>query len=256
MKKTALITGASGGLGLEFAKLCAADGYDLVIVARSEGKLFSIKNELEGRHPITVHVCAADLSKLDAALDVIDFTLEHDIQIDILINNAGFGSFGRFIDLEWQSQYEMAQVNMVAVMQLTHFFLKQMDLRGSGKIMNISSAASLGAGPNMSIYYASKAFVRSFSEAMAEEVRGSGVTITAFCPGPTATGFEKAAKASNTAMFKGAADAAQTAKIGYQTMKKGKVLCFYNWYAKLMNIGSHIMPRAIARKYAAYKNRI
>lgn len=250
-KKTALITGASGGLGLEFAKLCAEDGDDLVLVARSEGKLFTIKNELEQKYGVTAYVCAADLSKTDAALDVYDYTLEQGLDIDILINNAGFGDAGCFAEREWQKQYDMVQVNIAALMQLTHCYLKDMIDRGYGRILNLSSVAAFSAGPEMSVYYASKAFVRSFSEAIAEEVKGTGVKVTALCPGPTSTGFEKAASmGTGSAMFRRSASAADVAKAGINAMKKGKVLCYHSAFTKMASLGERLMPRCITRKFA------
>ncbi|MFC2373746.1 MAG: SDR family NAD(P)-dependent oxidoreductase [Parascardovia denticolens] len=169
--QTALITGASGGLGLEFAKILAKKKYDLVLVARNEGKIYSLKNELESEHGISVYPYAADLSAVDAALNVFNYTLENGITIDVLINNAGFGDSGSFADSDWRKQYEMVQLNVVAMMQLTHCFLNPMIEQGHGKILNISSVAAFSAGPYMSIYYATKCFVRSFSEAIAEEVK-------------------------------------------------------------------------------------
>lgn len=165
--KTVLITGASSGLGLEFAKIFARKKCDLVLVARSEGKLYALKNRFEEEYGITVHVCSVDLSTTDAALDVYDYTLEKGLTIDVLVNNAGFGDAGPFANSDWQKQYEMIQVNLVALMQLTHCFLKPMIECGHGKILNLSSVAAFCAGPDMSVYYASKAFVRSFSEALA-----------------------------------------------------------------------------------------
>ncbi|WP_281666851.1 SDR family NAD(P)-dependent oxidoreductase [Parascardovia denticolens] len=169
--QTALITGASGGLGLEFAKILAKKKYDLVLVARNEGKIYSLKNELESEHGISVYPYAADLSAVDAALNVFNYTLENGITIDVLINNAGFGDSDSFADSDWRKQYEMVQLNVVAMMQLTHCFLNPMIEQWHGKILNISSVAAFSAGPYMSIYYATKCFVRSFSEAIAEEVK-------------------------------------------------------------------------------------
>lgn len=253
--KTALITGASGGLGLEFAKILAKKKYDLVLVARNEGKLYALKNDLETEYNIAVYLYASDLSVVDAALDVFNFTLEHDIKIDILINNAGFGDSGSFAESEWEKQYEMVQLNVIALMQLTHCFLNPMIEQGHGKILNMSSVAAFCAGPNMSIYYATKEFVRSFSEAVAEEVKGTGVTVTAFCPGPTATGFEQAAAMDKgSAMFRKAAKAEDVAKAGVRALKKGKVLSYYGGYTKCMSILCRIVPRSVARKYAARMN--
>ena len=235
--KTALITGASGGLGLEFAKILAKKKYDHVLVARNEGKLYSLKNDFEPKYGITVHVCAADLSVVDAALDVFNFTLEHDIKIDILINNAGFGDSGSFAYSDWQKQYEMVQLNVVALMQLTHCFLNSMIEQGHGRILNMSSVAAFCAGPYMSIYYATKEFVRSFSEAVSEEVKGTGVTVTAFCPGPTSTGFEQAAAMDKGyAMFRKAAKAEDVAKGGIRAMMRGRVLNYHGAYTKCMSL--------------------
>lgn len=251
-RKTALITGASGGLGLEFAKIFAKNKYDLVIVARSEGKLYHLKEKLEREHGIKVWVYACDLSKKDAALDVYDFCLENDITIDYLVNNAGFGDQSDFAYSDWVKQYNMVNVNIIAMMQLTQCFLKEMLKRGSGRILNISSVAAFCAGPRMSIYYASKEFVRSFSEALAEEVKGTGVTVTALCPGPTATGFEKAADMSNSKMFTffHPASPKDVAEAGYKAMMKGEVLHYHGLSVKLMNIASRLMPRSASRKFA------
>ena len=255
-KETALITGASSGLGLEFAKLCAMDGYDLLLVARNEGKLYKVKNELENAYSVKVSVFACDLSRQDAARDVYDFTLEHEQDIGVLINNAGFGDAGRFWQRDWERQYQMVQLNITALMQLTHCFLKPMVQKGRGKILNISSVAAFSAGPYMSIYYASKAFVRSFSEAVAEEVKGTGVTVTGLCPGPTATGFEKnAGMGANSTMFRNAASAEDVARAGYRAMQKGKVLYYHGAFTKCMNIGARLLPRSISRKFAAKMNR-
>lgn len=253
--KTALITGASGGLGLEFAKILAKKKHDLVLVARNEGKLYSVKNDLEGKHGINVYVVATDLSKVDAALDVFNYTLEHDISINILINNAGFGDSGCFADSDWQKQYEMVQLNIIALMQLTHCFINQMIDRGHGQILNMSSVAAFCAGPYMSIYYATKEFVRSFSEAVAEEVKGTGVTVTAFCPGPTTTGFEQAASMDKgSTMFRKASKAEDVAKAGIRAIRKGKALSYYGAYTKCMSFLCRLVPRSVTRRYASKMN--
>ena len=156
-----------------------------------------LKAELESQNGITAWVWPCDLSKVDAVLEVFRYTQEEGLDIDVLINNAGFGDSGPFAQANWKKQFEMVQVNITALMQLTHSFLPGMI------VLNLSSVAAFCAGPDMSIYYASKAFVRSFSEAVAKEVKGSGVTVTALCPGPTATGFEAAADMGNDSkMFK------------------------------------------------------
>lgn len=252
MKKTALITGASGGIGYEFAKIYAREGYDLVIVARSEGKLYSIKKEIEDEHKNKVYVFACDMSVEDAAYEVLDFTLENKIEIDVLVNNAGFGEYGHFAELDWQRQRNLLQVNIVALVQLTRCFLPLMIKRQSGKIINLSSVAAFFAGPEMPLYYASKAFVRSFSEAVFEEAKGSGVTVTAVCPSPTSTGFEKAADMKGSKMFTfiKPLTARKVAEQGFKACEKGKALVYCGFFTKLANIGSRLLPRSVTRRCA------
>ena len=196
-----LITGTTSGLGREFARLFAKNGYNIVAVARNEALLQQQKQELERHFGVEMVYIVKDLSAENSAQEVYDEIKHKGINIDILINNAGFGSFGRYIDVDWQRQKGLASVNMLAVMQLSYLFGKDMDHRGRGKIVNIASIASFQAGPYMAMYYASKAFVRSFSEALHEEMKSSGVSVTAICPGPVATNFERNAHMINSAMF-------------------------------------------------------
>ena len=196
-----LITGTTSGLGREFARIFAQNGYNIVAVARNEVLLRQQKQELERQFGVEMVYIVKDLSAEDSAQEVYDEIKHKGIDIDILINNAGFGSFGRYVDVDWQRQKGLASVNMLAVMQLSYLFGKDMDRRGRGKIVNIASIASFQAGPYMAMYYASKAFVRSFSEALHEEMKSSGVSVTAICPGPVATNFERNANMINSAMF-------------------------------------------------------
>jgi len=196
-----LITGTTSGLGREFARLFAQNGYNIVAVARNEALLQQQKQELERQFGVEMVYIVKDLSAENSAREVYDEIKHKGINIDILINNAGFGSFGRYVDVDWQRQKGLASVNMLAVMQLSYLFGKDMDRRGEGKIVNIASIASFQAGPYMAMYYASKAFVRSFSEALHEEMKSSGVSVTAICPGPVATNFEKNAQMMSSAMF-------------------------------------------------------
>jgi len=251
-KKTALITGASGGLGLEFSKIYAQNGYDLVLVARNEAKLYQIKKDLETDNNIKVFVFAQDLSKQDAAFEVFNYTQENNLRIDILVNNAGFGDFGTFAEYDMDRQQELLQVNIIALVQLTRYFLPPMIKRGSGSVINMSSVAAFCAGPKMSLYYASKVFVRSFSEAVAEECKGTGVSVLGFCPGPTATGFEKAAGMKESKMFTffKPKTAEKVALAGYRASCKGKVLKYYGLSVKMMNIVSRLLPRSVSRKFA------
>ena len=196
-----LITGTTSGLGREFARIFAQNGYNIVAVARNEVLLQQQKQELERQFGVEMVYIVKDLSAENSIQEVYDEIKHKGIDIDILINNAGFGSFGRYVDVDWQRQKGLASVNMLAVMQLSYLFGKDMDSRGKGKIVNIASIASFQAGPYMAMYYASKAFVRSFSEALHEEMKSSGVSVTAICPGPVATNFERNAHMINSAMF-------------------------------------------------------
>src|ERR1043165_596969 len=215
---TALITGASSGLGADFARLFAKDGYDLVLVARSEGKLHELARDLG----VKTTVIAADLSKPNAAADVV--AQLGAIEIDALVNNAGVGLAGAFADNDLQTELDMIQLNVVALTQLTKLLLPPMLQRGRGRILNVASTASFQPGPLMAVYYATKAYVLSFSEAIAEELRKTPVTVTALCPGPTATGFVAAANVSETRLFTlmPPMESEKVAHIGYEAMKKGR----------------------------------
>ena len=196
-----LITGTTSGLGREFARIFAQNSYNIVAVARNEVLLQQQKQELERQFGVEMVYIVKDLSAENSVQEVYDEIKYKGINIDILINNAGFGSFGRYVDVDWQRQKGLASVNMLAVMQLSYLFGKDMDRRGEGKIVNIASTSSFQAGPYMAMYHASKAFVRSFSEALHEEMKSSGVSVTAICPGPVATNFERNAHMINSAMF-------------------------------------------------------
>ena len=251
MKKTALITGASAGLGREFAKIYAREGYDLIVVARSEEKLYKLKDELESIYDCRVRVLPQDLAKPNAAYEIYDYTLKQNITVDALVNNAGFGDFGNFWEVDAARQTELLQVNIVTLVQLTRYFLPGMVERKRGNVLNLSSVAAFSAGPRMSLYYASKEFVRSFSEAVAEETKGTGVTVTALCPGPTATNFEQAAQMKNSHMFSmfKPADAKSVAEAGYRAVQKGKTLRYYGLPTHVVNIATRLLPRSVCRKF-------
>ena len=221
---TALITGASGGIGLELARIHAQNGGDLVIVARSEAKLNRIKSDFEAKYGIKVNVIALDLSAADSAQQVFNKTEEMGIQIDVLINNAGFGGHGKFHERSLFADQEMMQLNMVTLTNLTHHYLKGMVERNKGKILNVSSTASFMPGPLQAVYYATKAYVTSFSQAVAEEVKENNVTVTALCPGAVATGFVEAGDLSGVDVWKNAKSAESVAKCGYSAMEKGELV--------------------------------
>lgn len=250
MQKTVLITGATGGIGYELAKIFANEKYNLVIVARNKEHLIHIKENLERKHKIRVFIIAKDLTEKDASDEIFNTVTHHNIDINILVNNAGFGDFGEFCNAEWQKQYEMIQVNIVAMIHMTKLFLKPMIEKGTGKILNTASIAAFQPGPLMSVYYASKAFVLSFSEALSKELINTGVTVTALCPGPTKTGFEEKASLSQSKLFKTlkVADSYAVAKFGYKELMKGTPVAVHGMLNKLLVIGSRIAPRSLVRE--------
>ena len=226
MANTALITGASGGIGLELAKIHAEKGGDLVLVARSQDKLAALKQELESRYKTQVVVIAEDLSDPNSADRVAEKITGLGLQIDTLINNAGFGGHGKFHERELADDQAMMQLNMVTLTNLTHHFLKGMVDRRSGRILNVSSTASFIPGPLQAVYYATKAYVTSFSQAIAEEVAEHNVTVTALCPGAVATGFVEAGNLDGVDIWKNAKSPRSVAECGYQAMEKGQLVAF------------------------------
>lgn len=220
-----LLTGASRGIGSELAKLCAKDGHHVILVARGEKELEKIAAELRSAHQCEVTVLAKDLSKPHAAEEIAQWLHEKNVQVDILINNAGFATYGNFAESDLTREQMMMQVNMTTLVSLTRLLLPEMIRRRSGKILNVASTAAFQPGPLMSVYYATKAFVLSFSHAIANELQGTGVTVTCLCPGPTATGFQREAKMEDSMLFDlGAMDPARVARAGYRGMMRGKRL--------------------------------
>ncbi len=225
---TALITGASRGIGKELAKIHARQGGDLILIARSEADLLALKHELLADSEIRVEVIVADLADTGAVEQAYQRVQKLDMPVDYLINNAGFGGYGPFYQRQFEHDREMVMVNILALTQLTHYFLPDMIARGSGKILNISSTASLLPGPLQATYYATKAYVTSLSQAMAQELTGTGVTVTALCPGPVNTDFVKRGGLEGVKAWGMAKSAVHTANIGYQAMLKGKRVAFDN----------------------------
>jgi len=248
MKNTALITGASGGIGLELARIHASKGGDLVLVARNKQKLDELKAELEAKYRISVYTIGKDLSAINAVREVYEETTEKNIQVDCLVNNAGFGSSGMFCDTDWDEESQMIQVNVAALTQFTKLYMRNMLERGQGRILNVCSTAAFQPGPMMSVYYASKAYVLSFSQAVANEVRDNGVTVTTLCPGPTASGFHAVA-------YKGKRDSSkdqklptsrQVAEYGYAAMEKGKKVVIHGFMNRLVANGVRFLPRELS----------
>jgi len=226
MANTALITGASGGIGLELAKIHAAKGGDLVLVARSEAKLEQLKTELETAHKVKVTAIASDLSRPESAQQLFDKTEALGLQVDVLINNAGFGGHGKFHQRTLASDQAMMQLNMVTLTNLTHLYLQGMVQRNCGKILNVSSTASFMPGPLQAVYYATKAYVTSFSQAVAEEVKEHNISVTALCPGPVTTGFVQAGDLEGVEVWKNAKSAESVAECGYKAMERGELVAF------------------------------
>ena len=223
MKNTALITGASSGIGKELAIIHAERGGNLVLVARGKDKLNELKVELEKKHEVLVSIIQKDLSVTGAAKELFNEVQSLGVQVDYLMNNAGFGLVGKFHELPWERQMQMINLNMIALTELTYLFLQEMVARNNGKILNTSSTAGLIPGPLQAVYFASKAYVSSFSNAIAEELYDKNITVTALLPGATETGFAKTSGVDKTAIYSNPASARSVAVDGYNAMIKGKL---------------------------------
>lgn len=245
-KLTVLITGASGGIGLELAQLFARDGHDLILTARSVDALQKLAEELERNGRSRVHVMAADLSDPKAPDDLYNRLSAAGLHVDVLVNNAGFGMYGPFAEADAADTMNMVQVNVNALTRLTRLFLPAMTARGSGRILNVASTAAFQPGPLMAVYFATKGYVLSFSEAIAYELEGTGVTVTVLCPGPTRTGFEARAKMKESKLFKRRVmDASAVAQEGYKALMKGTSLVIPGIDNKLMAGSVRFMPRKL-----------
>lgn len=257
MNNTVLITGASGGIGRALAEVFASHGDNLILCARGEKKLAEAASSLIAKYKISASVLAADLTEPNAAQKLAERCEKAGLSPNIIVNNAGFGDYGVFLDSDLEKQRNMIALNVSALVDMTYVFGNIMRKRGSGRILNIASCAAFAAGPYMSIYYASKAFVLSFSQAVAEELRGSGVTVTALCLGPASTGFEKAAAMSGkSTMFKKIrpVSAESVAKTGYKAVMSGRTVKFHGAPTIFMSLGSRFAPRILNRRFAAWVN--
>ncbi len=243
---TALITGASGGIGYELAKLFARDRHNLVLVARSADKLAQVAKELEPLG-VTVRTIALDLAQPPAPKFLFDQLQRESLPIDILINNAGFGAYGDLAQMPESEILGQIQLNITALTQLTRLFLPPMVFRRSGRIMNVASTAAFQPGPHMAVYYATKAYVLSFSEAIANELRSSGVTVTCFCPGATETGFASRAGNDKTRLFKqlGGMKVDQVALDGYRAVMEGRTLAISGAHNWLVAQSTRFAPRKL-----------
>jgi short-subunit dehydrogenase len=244
--KTALITGASSGIGLELSKLFARDDYNLVLVARSTQKLESLAVELKQSYGVDVTVLPADLSRAGAAKEIFETLQVQGIDIHILVNNAGFGIHKLLAETDPDENVQMLQVNIITLTELTRLFLPGMLARKSGRILNLGSTGSFGPSPFMAAYVASKAYVLSFSEGLAEELHGTGVTVTALCPGVTPTGFQERAQVGNMPLVHyGVVSVEKVAAAGYKALIRGKRRVVPGFANQLMALGMSLAPRAI-----------
>jgi short-subunit dehydrogenase len=248
-KMTALVTGASGGIGEELARLFAADGHDLVLVARSQDKLARLSAELEGKHGVRARVLASDLARAAAPQEIFEELQGAGVSVDALVNNAGIGSYGLFAETDLKSELELLQINVVALTHLSKLFLPGMIARRRGYLLNVASTAAFQPGPLMAVYYASKAYVLSLSEALANECEGTGVRISALCPGPTETGFVAAAGMGDSKLFDRAVmDARTVAVAGYRGLLAGKAIVIPGLRNNLLARSIGFFPRGLVTK--------
>jgi hypothetical protein len=252
-RETALITGASSGIGRALAHCFADGGADLVLVARREEALHEVARELETAHGITAHVVPSDLAEADAPQSLFDTLTTDGVTVDVVVNNAGFGARGPVAELDTQRQIDMVQVNVTALTHLTRLFLPGLLTRGRGGVLNVASTAAFQPGPNMSVYYATKAYVLSFTEGLAEEVRGTGVHVSCLAPGATATEFADRADMEDTMLFKmGAMTPTAVARAGYDGFRTNATLVVPGAFNKLTAASVRFVPRRLARTIAQW----
>jgi short-subunit dehydrogenase len=249
MLQNVLLTGPTSGIGYEFAQIFAREGYDIVLVGKDPEKLRKLQIQLEEKYPEQKFlICEADLSVIGVEKKIEEYLTTEEIKIDILINNAGFGSFGEFVSSDWDKELAMMRVNMISVVALTKIVVGHMKERGEGKILNVASTAAFFPGPLMSVYYATKNFVLNFSVGLSRELKGTGVSVTALCPGPTESGFQKASGNEDSQLVKGKTlpTATEVAKFGYQSMMKGRVVAVHGQRNRLQVMLGKILPLEIA----------
>ncbi len=245
----AIVTGASGGIGFELSKLLAKDHSNLILVARNIEKLNEIKAKLENEFSVSVFTIKKDLSVSGVSKELFDEIKSMNVKVSILINNAGFGDFESFAESKIDKQLRMMQLNIITLTELTRLFLPELINQKEGKILNLASIASFMPGPMMSVYYASKAYVLSFTESISNELRGSGVTVTALCPGPTKTKFFDTAEVDNPKFVKllKTAEPSSVARYGYHAMNKGKVIAIPGIVNKIIIFSVRFTPRKLIR---------
>lgn len=249
--KYTLITGASGGIGMELARVYAEEANNLILVARSGDKLKELAVELESQYGVVVHPFACDLSHPEEAKKLVYWTREKGYEVETLINNAGFGSYGEFHKSNWKNEQEMLQLNIMTLMYLTRAYLPSMVFRGRGGVLNVASVAGFAPGPRMANYYASKAYVLSFTEALAGELRKTKLKIAALCPGPVQTGFQARSKMDMSkravkAVYQGIS-AKEVARYAYDRYQAGEVVILPGTMTKVASILSRVAPKKVVR---------
>ncbi len=256
MKPLAMITGASSGIGRELAYVAATEGYDLILVARRDDKLRDVAKTCEEQHGTQTKILSADLSREAHWSLVSDSMTASAENLEVVINNAGFGGSGRVVDLEWAKQQDMINVNMSALTYISRHAAQLMEKRGNGYIMNVASTAAFLPGPMMSIYYASKAYVLHFSEGLAGEMKDKGVVVSALCPGPTESEFLSASDIERPNFFKGPVPTSKDVALwGWDAMKRGKVVAVHSLKNVFLTQSLRFMPRALMRATTRYLNR-
>jgi short-subunit dehydrogenase len=244
---TALVTGASSGIGLELSRVMASRGHDLILVARRESALAGLAEALESEHKAICNVIKADLSLPETPRLLEEEVRRRGLEVDILVNNAGFGIFGYFKNTSLERELDMLRVNAVALTELTKRFLPRMLEHHQGRILNVASTAAFQPGPLMAVYYASKAYVLSFGEAIAEELKGTGITVTTLCPGPTCTEFQSEAHLRQSPLIHGMGmpDAAEVARYGYEAMMKGRRVAIPGFVNRALANSVRFAPRGM-----------
>ncbi len=247
--QTALVTGASSGIGYELSILLAENNFNLVIVARSKDKLDSLKKEIKRKHKVNVFPVGMDLALPDSSKELLHILNGESIQITHLINNAGVGDLCAFETSDWKKLDQMISLNMRTLTQLTYLFLPQLKKSKSACVLNVSSIAAFLPGPNMAVYYASKAYVQSFSEALAEELAEHDIDVIALCPGPTQSGFQEAASiSSSNPLFKGVPSSKEVAKYAIKLINKGSRVGVHGFKNKVMVFSLRFLPRRAITK--------
>lgn len=251
-QQTALITGASSGIGAAMARVFASEGYGLALVARTESALNALADELRATYSVPVTVVPRDLAQPGAAQAIFEALQRANVTVDALVNNAGFASYGPFAQADLRNELNEMQVNMVALTALTRLFLPGMVERGRGGVLNVASTAAFQPGPGMAVYFASKAFVLSFSEALAYEVRGAGVHVTALCPGGTQSAFFDRAQMQNSRYVRShLMDAGTVARAGYEGLRRGRPVVIPGKRNRLLALGARLFPRPVVTRVSA-----